>query len=447
MEELSGRLLLAEEITNETILNSKDIEIIQGILESKEKTECQRCLNTIRFSKYPCSKCNECKYCLECFQMGQIRSCSLLYHLPEINQFENIVEPIITWRGKLSKQQAKASIDIIYSIHHNERRLIWAVTGAGKTEMLFEGIAEALRLKKRVCIASPRIDVVRELAPRLQAAFKKVDISVLHGESEVDYVYTPLVLATTHQLLRFYQAFDVLIIDEIDAFPFYNNDLLMQVSDRARKEKSALIYLTATPDINLKKEVKDEKLRATILPARYHGNALSVPKIKFAGVWDKQLIEQPLNSPIIYLMKKYLRLGKSFLVFIPNIDWMLLFEKKLRVIFPENTFACVSSLDESRSQKIQAMRDGELDFLCTTTILERGVTFIDIQVIVIGAENRIYTEASLIQIAGRVGRHPEYATGEVTFFHFGKSSAMIRAVKQIKKMNQLATKRGLLHER
>ncbi len=56
-----------------------------------------------------------------------------------------------------------------------------------------------------MCLASPRIDVCLELYKRLQDDFA-CDISLLHGESE-PYFRTPLVVATTHQLLKFYQAF------------------------------------------------------------------------------------------------------------------------------------------------------------------------------------------------------------------------------------------------
>lgn len=41
--------------------------------------------------------------------------------------------------------------------------LVHAVTGSGKTEMLFDLIAECMKEGKRACIATPRIDVVNEL--------------------------------------------------------------------------------------------------------------------------------------------------------------------------------------------------------------------------------------------------------------------------------------------
>ena len=81
----------------------------------------------------------------------------------------------------------------------------------------------------------------------------------------------------------------------------------------------------------------------------------------------------------------------------------------------------------------------------TTTILERGVTFRDIDVFVLGTEDRVFTEASLVQIAGRAGRHKDFPTGLVVYGHYGKTKALKGAVRQIKEMNNEARKRGLLH--
>ncbi|MFL6561221.1 MAG: DEAD/DEAH box helicase family protein, partial [Bacillus sp. (in: firmicutes)] len=115
------------------------------------------------------------------------------------------------WQGTLSKGQQVASDHVIEAIHQNQEHLIWAVCGAGKTEVLFAGIEAALAAKKRLCIATPRTDVVLELTPRLKAAFPEIKVASLYGGSEDRHLYARLTVATTHQLLRFYQAFDVLI--------------------------------------------------------------------------------------------------------------------------------------------------------------------------------------------------------------------------------------------
>ncbi len=91
------------------------------------------------------------------------------------------------------------------------------------------------------------------------------------------------------------------------------------------------------------------------------------------------------------------------------------------------------------------MRAEAYNCLLSTTILERGVTFRDIDVLVLGAEDAVFTESSLVQIAGRVGRHRDYPSGSVCFAHYGYTKAMKRACRQIKRMNQRARKGGLLH--
>ena len=57
---------------------------------------------------------------------------------------------------------------------------------------------------------------------------------------------------------------------------------------------------------------------------------------------------------------------------------------------------------------------GALDFVITSTILERGITIPDLDVLVLAAENEtIFDLRTLVQIAGRAGRKGE--PGRVLF--------------------------------
>ena len=75
--------------------------------------------------------------------MGKVRLCSTFYFSREKNAFQETNEKLLAWEGNLSDQQKEASEKIIESIQQNETRLLWAVTGAGKTEMLFEFLKKA----------------------------------------------------------------------------------------------------------------------------------------------------------------------------------------------------------------------------------------------------------------------------------------------------------------
>ena len=83
--------------------------------------------------------------------------------------------------------------------------------------------------------------------------------------------------------------------------------------------------------------------------------------------------------------------------------------------------------EDPEKKKVAAFRKGEIPLLVTTTILERGVTVKNLQVAVLGAEEEIFSESALVQIAGRAGRSFEAPYGEVIYFHYGKTEAMVRA--------------------
>src|SRR5699024_1833946 len=219
-----------------------------------------------------------------------------------------------------------------------------------------------------------------ELDLRIKEAFPHTKIAVLYGGMEEKYRYTQLVIATTHQLYRFKEAFDVLIIDEVDAFPFHSNQSLFFAANKAKKKRSSLIYLSATPTLVMQKQVKNKKLLSTILPARYHGHPLPVPKLKACWNWHEKLIKAPLRTPCGKKIQQLIKEERRFLIFIPNIEWMLKLEKKMRLVFPKCSFASVSAEDPERKAKVSAMRNKEFQFLMSSTILERGITFPNIDV-------------------------------------------------------------------
>lgn len=127
----------------------------------------------------------------------------------------------------------------------------------------------------------------------------------------------------------------------------------------------------------------------------------------------------------------------AFFLFVPRIDDLPKISKILKHEVSQARFTTVHATDENRLQKVQRMRDDEYDFLVTTTILERGVTFPELDVGVIGADDDVFSSSALVQIAGRVGRSSNRPTGAVTFFISENSRNVQLAVKQIGYMNRL----------
>ena len=417
----------------------------KGIEKIGKQSICARCGNKDPqwFAAYPCARCGEnCLYCRSCLMMGRISECTPLIGwsgpAPEIKN----PAQIMAWQGTLSEGQKVASDHVVEAIRQNEEHLVWAVCGAGKTEVLFAGIESALAAKKRICIATPRTDVVLELTPRLKTAFPDIPIASLYGGSEDRHLFAPLTIATTHQLLRFYHAFDAIILDEVDAFPYTVEESLQYAAVQARKPASAMIYLTATPNSNWQRECRTGKRAYTTIPARFHRKPLPVPEFSWCGNWQKQLKKGNLPANVIRWIKTRIQAGKQTLVFFPHIPLMEKALTILRQIHPE--IEAVHAEDPDRKSKVQKMRNKEIPMLLTTTILERGVTFPNIDVAVVGAEDTIFTESALVQIAGRAGRSKDHPTGVVTFFHYGKTEDMLKARRQITTMNLEGLKKGLL---
>ena len=98
---------------------------------------------------------------------------------------------------ELSKQQQYASEAIIQAIKNNNDLLLYAVTGAGKTEMMFEGIRIARQMGHNIAIVSPRVDVIIEISHRIKDAFIDERIDVLHQSSRQQY-NGHFVIATIH---------------------------------------------------------------------------------------------------------------------------------------------------------------------------------------------------------------------------------------------------------
>ncbi|APH03570.1 DEAD/DEAH box helicase [Bacillus weihaiensis] len=441
---LSGKELLLSEIPFpvdiiHTHYENGCIQLNYGITKKQKTKCCHRCGNQDEhlFASFDCAKCGEkdCTYCRKCIMMGRVSECTPLYYWSGPEE-KSSSQTVFTWEGTLSPGQMQASEKVVSTIKENKEILVWAVCGAGKTEVLFEGIYQALKDHKRVCIATPRTDVVLELAPRLKKVFPETSISALYGGSDDKAKPATLVISTTHQLLRFKEAFDVIIVDEVDAFPYTADQSLQFAVQKSRKKQSSLIYLTATPSQTWKKEVALNRRPFVKIPARYHGHPLPVPEFHWCGNWKKQLTKNQVPAKVIDWLKERLGNDKQAFLFVPSIqviDQVVTICQKL-----DSRILGVHAEDPERRQKVTAFRNKEIPIIVTSTILERGVTIPNSDVAILGSEEEIFTESALVQISGRVGRSAAYPTGVIRFFHFGKTKAMIDAKRHICQMNEEA---------
>ena len=230
---------------------------------------------------------------------------------------------------------------------------------------------------------------------------------------------------TTHQLYRYEKYFDLLILDEIDAFPYKDNYVLNQIFKRS--VKGNYILMSATPSNSLVDEFKNREDKTLLeLHTRYHKQPIPVPECR---------VNLKILLPILVLikLKKHLKENKPVFIFCPTIEECEIMYYFLKNFAKSGYF--VHSKCKDRAKRIDDFRLGKYKYLVTTAVLERGVTVKNLQVIIYNAASNIYTKEALIQISGRVGRVIGATNGEITYFAERKSEAMVESIKEIRYEN------------
>ncbi|HLR64687.1 MAG TPA: DEAD/DEAH box helicase [Pseudogracilibacillus sp.] len=409
--------------------------------------QCRRCHNMEQslFAEKPCNHCQtNHMYCRKCAQLNTLMECSsIIRWIGPDHDYEKIDDPL-TWEGQLTEVQQYGSDHILQAVKKREDLQVWAVTGSGKTEMLFPAIAYCLSQGLRICITTPRTDVVRELHPRLEQAFQKTTIDALYGGSPKRLSNAQCLLATTHQLLKYEATFDVIIIDEVDAFPYYYDDMLQFAVKRASKAQASTIYLTATPRPKAALSLALKQAKTIFIPLRYHKRPLPLPTLHFIPNLEKRLIKEKQVGAIENWLAQRQYAKRQLLIFVPTIQLARDLEeglaKQIARIYKDPNLKTVSvtSKHDDRPLIIERFRRKEIYCLITTTILERGVTFPSIDVAVLCANHQVFDQQALVQISGRVGRAKDDPSGQLIFFHEGITKDMKNARKQIQMMNKKA---------
>ncbi len=354
---------------------------------------------------------NSMPYCRKCLKYTKEEYLS--YSPSKTNDIQvNLKYPLTSFQKNISEQ-------LVERIEQDKKILVYAVCGAGKTEIIIEVIHKYLKKGEKVGIVIPRRDLVIEIGMKMKNFFKNSKVCLVYGGHNKELIGDIIVL-TSHQAFRYKNYFDLLIIDEIDAFPYKGDKVLKELVLKASKGK--IISLSATPS---QKDLEDN--RVFTLFKRYHNHPLPVPKI----------IKGFNFFLLIFLVKKvkrFLKEEKSVFIYVSSIKeghkLHHLLKKFFKVIF-------VYSSMENKEKIMKEVRNKEHRVVISTTILERGVTFANLEVLVYHADEYIFDKATLIQIAGRVGRTIDFPNGYVYFLAKSISKEMQEAIKEIKKYNDM----------
>jgi late competence protein required for DNA uptake (superfamily II DNA/RNA helicase) len=393
------------------------------------RARCLRC-GSSAMHPFACVHCPSCMYCTECVGMGPMRPCTIVVRgtrriASACGAVRTCVQLTDVQRDAVSKARDALARGVPLF-------LLWAVTGAGKTEMIVPLIAQALEQGKSVLVATPRRDVVCELLPRMQRAFPDERIAALYGGSpDCTQPLCRLVLSTSHQLMRVRDAFDFVIVDEIDAYPYIGNAQLSHVTDRACRRDGQRVWLTATPPLDVRTQLVRGTLPYVLVRSRYHGHPLPVPhvhRLRQAKRW----IGNALPESLVRVIADSVQRGAQVLIFVSRIAYIAPLVKHI----PFEHVAGTHASDADRHARVAQFRDNIVRILVTTTILERGVTVPNTDVIVIDAHE--WDATALIQVSGRSGRTAIAPHGVVTWCASVRSRAMAEAMEYVKDMNALA---------
>nr|WP_249436055.1 helicase-related protein [Paenibacillus sp. Marseille-Q4541] len=418
---------------------------------------CRRC-GSIATEHSRCAACGSaaCAYCEACLALGRSRACTLLLRgaaPPAVKSTAGALPTEADRRWGLSPAQSAATgaaLAYLAEQRHASsaaakgRFLLWAVTGAGKTEMTFPLLDAILSSGGSVLVATPRRDVVLELAPRVARAFPEVTRTTLYGGSADRWQRGQLTLATTHQLLRFRHVFDLVIIDELDAFPYHNDPMLAYAAEACCKPGGSFVYLSATPPRELQKQAARGKLAHARVPVRFHRHPLPVPILLRVPPVLQLLKQNKLPAELLERLTYSINREAQVFMFVTRIAQIDGLLRLLRRMLPGIRIEGTSSEDPMRAEKVVAFRERTIRLLVTTTILERGVTVPKSDVYILDANNRLFDAASLVQMAGRAGRSKDDPAGSVVFAAPERSRGQKEAIQQIKRMNAIAGRQGYL---
>lgn len=321
---------------------------------------------------------------------------------------------------QLSLSQKRISNELLKCYKNKENAYVWAVCGSGKTEIVFQTIQYALNKGHRVCFCIPRKELVKELYVRIQESFKDIEIGLIYG-GVCKNEDAQFIICTMHQLYKFENSFGfhLMVADEVDAFPFKNNEVLEEIF--ARCCLGTYIKLSATFQ-----EADIQNGQLLIMNKRYHQYDLPVPhSILFPQYLQKWAIL------FILLMKR-----KRWIIYVPTLEDVENFVRFL--VHRKIPAQGVSSLTINTQQSLQNLKEHDFYVLVSTTILERGVTIEDVHVIVYHGNHTIFDERTLIQIAGRVGRKPNHPTGDIIILYSNKSKEIRKCINTIKRLNRMS---------
>lgn len=387
---------------------------IPNNLPAIKNGECQFCLSR-DIKNYFDENNNKVSYCQKCTLNNRKIDSKTYFNLKnldyEVNTKFNNNLPI-------NKSQKAITNKIVKEINNDNNVLLKAVCGAGKTNIFSHVIKLIWKNKDKIIYISPRKNLTFEMYTDFSADNQN-SIKLISSEN-FDKTTTKLNFATVHQLINYYQEFDLIIFDECDAYPFTNNQNLLNYLLRSLKNNGNILFLSATTNGWISKITHDFNCKKYEINLRHHQLPITIPKIlKMSKTSDfKQLF---LN----------LQTGTKLIIFVPTKEIGLNLK---RTIGQSSMF--ISSSEQGNTKLINNFKAGKVKILISTIILERGFNLGNLDVVVLLPEHHVFKKESLVQICGRVNRNAENQNGSIVFVQLNNSLKIKSVIKKLKRHNK-----------
>ena len=423
-------------------------------MEGRDSLVCNRCGHQGRVERTYCSVGKrECYLCEGCLMMGQSRPCEALYAAPaRPRKEENYVRSVrlnLDTSFSLPQYEAFEALARFVRKDSLSEAMVWAACGAARPEVVYGAIREVLKRGGRVLFGIPRKELMEEMNYRLTQAFPGVTVAGIRGRVTKVVKDPDIVLASPYHALKYYRSFDLVILDEAEAFPFRACEMLVNALRRARKTDGKYIYVTSTPDPGMYARAQRGEVKVVMIPLRVHGVPLPVPKV----IVEKDIQgERKIPESLFGLVRETLEEDQAqVLVVAPNYETSVRIGEFLRERFAEVDYSHQEQLlmstgygDEEQQRKVNSWIRGDFPILVTTNLSRRGDVAPNANVIVVYADNPTFDEGALLQLAGRVGWSDSYPTGKVWFVTSRVTRQMEGAIRKINLLNEEAERKGLL---
>ncbi len=223
-------------------------------------------------------------------------------------------------------EQNIAIAQILKLTHQYHAFLLHGVTGSGKTEVYLHITQAMLNQKKQVLVLVPEIGLTPQMITRFESRLKTRVVAIhsqLNETQKLDaYLMAKngeagVVLGTRSAIFAPMPNLGLIIIDEEhdnsfkqqSSFRYSARDLSFI---RAKQANIPLVLGTATPSLELLKNVMDEKITRITLTKRAGGATL--PKVSLIDM--RSNTDGALSKMLVEKTKQYLSAGKQVMLFI-----------------------------------------------------------------------------------------------------------------------------------